>query len=295
MAQGSEVPRIAAASYPVWLFTRYLNDGRDYFNVELMTRPETGCPHEFTPQPRDLERLTQTHTLVENGLNLEVYLDRALRVAPRDIYIIDASKSVPTLYLNYGRMSIAGESPSGADSLVPNPHIFLSPRLASAMIANIADGLIEKDPSGESHYMERLSKFQEDMLKLEKEIAQFKKTRRGYKVVASHGFMDYFAQDLGLTILADIEPAPEVAPSPARLKALSDLIREERISAILIEPHADLKLARTLGSETGIPVAVVDPVTSGSADPPADYYQRVIREDLLILSKLFPVNSSPAP
>jgi ABC-type Zn uptake system ZnuABC Zn-binding protein ZnuA len=133
------------------------------------------------------------------------------------------------------------------------------------------------------------------MLKLEREIAHFKNTRRGYKVVASHGFMDYFAQDLGLTILADIEPAPEAAPSPARLKAISDLIRNERISAILIEPHADLKLAKTLGSETGIPVAVIDPATSGSPDPPVDYYQRVIREDLMILSRLFPVNASPAP
>jgi zinc transport system substrate-binding protein len=99
-------PRIAAASYPVWLFTRYLNYGRDYFSVELMTNPETGCPHEFNPQPRDLERLTQTKILVENGLNLEIYLDRALRVAPKDIFIIDASKAVPTLILSYGRITI---------------------------------------------------------------------------------------------------------------------------------------------------------------------------------------------
>jgi ABC-type Zn uptake system ZnuABC Zn-binding protein ZnuA len=294
-ALGAEGPRIAAASYPVWLFTRYLNEGREYYSVELITSPETGCPHEFTPQPRDLERLTQTHTLVENGLNLEVYLDRALRVAPRDIFIINASTNVPTLYLNYGRMTIPGESGGEGAALTPNPHIFLSPRLAYAMTENIAKGLTEKDPSGELHYQERLSAFQSDMEKLERDIDLFKKTRRGYKAVASHGFMDYFAQDLGITILADIEPAPEVAPSPARLKALSDLIREERINAILVEPHADLKLAQTLGGETGIPVAVIDPATSGSPDPPVDYYQRVIREDLMILSKLFPVNASPAP
>ncbi|MDR2459903.1 MAG: metal ABC transporter substrate-binding protein [Deltaproteobacteria bacterium] len=284
-------PTIIVASYPAWLFTRYLSHGRDYFNVELLTNPETGCPHEFNPKPRDLERLTKTKTLVENGLNLEVYLDRALRVAPRDISIVDASEGVPTLILSYGRLTLRGEAPM-ADPLAPNPHIFLSPRLAGLMAQNIAKGLTLKDPAGESHYQERLASFQKDMDALSADLLSFKRTRRGYKVVVSHGFMDYLAQDMGITILADIEPAPEVAPSPARLKALTETILAERVSAILVEPHADLRIAQTLGAETGIPVAVIDPATSGSADPPIDYYQMVLRQDIITLSRLFPVNAS---
>ncbi|MDR3155023.1 MAG: metal ABC transporter substrate-binding protein [Deltaproteobacteria bacterium] len=284
-------PRLAAASYPVWLFTRFLNSGRDAFSVELMTRPETGCPHEFNPQPRDLERLTQTHVLVENGLNLEIYLSRALRVAPADVTVINASVQVPTLMNSWGRLPLPGE-PAPAAALEPNPHVFMSPRLAALMAANIAKGMSDKDPEGAMHYQSRLELFQADMRGLEADLAQFKKTRRSYKVLTSHGFMDYLAQDLGLTILADIEPAPEVAPSPARLAKLADLIRNERIHAILIEPHADAKLAGTLGTETGIPVAVVDPATSGPADPPLDYYRLVIREDLRVLMKLFTVNAS---
>ncbi|MDR1039055.1 MAG: metal ABC transporter substrate-binding protein [Deltaproteobacteria bacterium] len=284
-------PRLAAASYPVWLFARYLNSGREAFSVELMTRPETGCPHEFNPQPRDLERLTQTKTLVKNGLDLEIYLARAIRVAPPDVFVIDASESVPTMINSYGRLSIPGE-PSPAAALEPNPHIFLSPRLAALMAANVAKGMSERDPDGAMHYQSRLELFQADMRALEADLATFKKTRRGYKIVTSHGFMDYLAQDLGLTILADLEPAPEVAPSPARLKKITDLVRDERVAAVLLDPHADLKLAQTLGQETAVPVAVVDPVTSGPADPPLNYYQSVLREDLRVLGRLFPVNAS---
>ncbi|MDR2353975.1 MAG: metal ABC transporter substrate-binding protein [Deltaproteobacteria bacterium] len=282
-------PRIAAASYPVWLFTRYLNYGRNFFSVELMTRPDTGCPHEFSPQPRDLERLTQTKFLVKNGLNLEIYLDRAIRVAPPDVLVIDSSYQVPTLSESYGRIPVTGDLPA-SPNLIPNPHIFLSPRLASMMTQNIANALIKLDPTGEEHYLERLAIFQESMKVLENDLALFKRTRQGYKLVTSHGFMDYLAQDLGLIILADIEPAPEVAPSSARLKSLTELIRQERISAILIDPHANRKTAETLGRETGIPVAVIDPVTSGSADPPVDYYQAVMRSNFQLFLKLFPVN-----
>jgi ABC-type Zn uptake system ZnuABC Zn-binding protein ZnuA len=229
---------------------------------------------------------------VENGLNLEVYLERALRVAPRDIFVIDASRSVPTLAMSHGRLAIPGEAVDAQSALTPNPHIFLSPRLAAMMAENIAKALIQKDPSGEYHYNQRLISFKADMESLESELALFKKTRRGYSIVTSHGFMDYLAQDLGLTILADIEPAPEVAPSARRISALTELIRNERISAIFLDPEANLKLAQALGEEARIPVAVIDPVTSGSAEPPINYYQEVLRSDLQIFQKLFPVNAS---
>jgi ABC-type Zn uptake system ZnuABC Zn-binding protein ZnuA len=142
------------------------------------------------------------------------------------------------------------------------------------------------------HYQSRLELFQADMQALEGELAAFKRTRRGYKVVTSHGFMDYLALDMGLTILADLEPAPEVAPSTARLAKIADLVRNDRVAAVLLDPHSNLKLARTLGDETGVPVAVIDPVTSGPADPPLDYYASVIKEDLRVLGRLFPVNAS---
>jgi ABC-type Zn uptake system ZnuABC Zn-binding protein ZnuA len=255
-----------------------------------MTSPETGCPHEFNPRPRDLERLTQTKNLVENGLNLEIYLERALRVAPPDIFIIDASVGVPTLLTNHGRVAVPGDP--GQSTLVPNPHIFLSPRNASLMAANIARAMTEKDPSGSVHYQDRLARFQASMSTIEQEIEGFRGTHRGYKVVTSHGFMDYLAQEMGILVVADIEPAPEVAPSPARLRALSQLIRQEQVSAILLEPHSDFNQAKVLGTETGIPVAVVDPATSGTSDPPVDYFQQVLRGDIVMLAKLMPVNAS---
>jgi ABC-type Zn uptake system ZnuABC Zn-binding protein ZnuA len=292
-------PRLLAASYPVWLFTRYLTLGRDFFQVELLTNPATGCPHEFAPQPRDLERLSQARVLVKNGLGLEAYLDRALRVAPKDLVIIDASQGAPTLPLNWGRLDLGDpETTDQADSLAalaPNPHIFSSPRLAALMAKNIAAGLAKVDPEGESHYQDRLAAFQADMDYLSHFIGAFQKSRRGYKVIVSHGFMDYLAQDLGLIVLADIEPAPETAPSAARLTELANLTRTEGISAILTEPEADLDLARTLAREGGVQAAVIDPATTGPADPEPDYYLKVSRENLIVLARLFPANRSPDP
>ncbi|MDR2444190.1 MAG: metal ABC transporter substrate-binding protein [Deltaproteobacteria bacterium] len=294
LAQG-KLERLACASYPVWLFTRFLTFGRDNFQVELITNPATGCPHDFAPTPADLNRLTQTHYLVKNGLQLENYLDLALKVAPLDIKVIDAGKSVPTLSIVWGRLdfdgelgrSIGGELPTN----VPNPHVFLSPKFAKVMAANIANGLKEIDPAGAAHYDARLDLFKADMEELEKLIALFRHTHRGYKVVTSHGFMDYLAQDLGLAILADLSPSgTEIPPSAARLKLLSNFIKSNSISVVLLDPEANPAAAQTLSQETGVAVAIIDTATSGPANPPIDYYQLVIKEDLNLLSNLLPPN-----
>jgi ABC-type Zn uptake system ZnuABC Zn-binding protein ZnuA len=292
-AARAEAPRLIAASYPVWLFARYLALGRDRFRVELLTNPGTGCPHDFAPQPRDLERLSQARALVKNGLNLEPYLDRAMKVASQSVLVVDASRGLPTLSLSWGRLDLGGGGPRATDDLsplAPNPHVFSSPRLAGLMARNVANGLAEADPEGADHYLARLLSFQADMDYLGDLVASFERSREGYRLIVSHGFMDYLARDMGLIVLADIEPAPEAAPSAARLKALADLAKAGEVNAILAEPAADLKVARALAAEGRVPAAIIDPVTAGPADPEPDYYKKVMRENIAVLARLLPAN-----
>jgi ABC-type Zn uptake system ZnuABC Zn-binding protein ZnuA len=291
--------RLACASYPVWLLARYLTEGSERFDPELITNPAAGCPHDFAPTPRDLERLTQTPIVLKNGLDLETYLDKALLVAPPDVVVIDASEGVPTLSMAWGRFDL-GDPPRDAagrlPSSVPNPHIFLSPKFAKVMAANIVKKLVELDPFGAAIYEGRLASLQKDLESLEARAAAFKATRRGYKVITSHAFMDYLAQDLGLAVLADLSPSgTETPPSAARLGALRDLVRAERVSAILVDPEADPGPARTLSAETGAVAAVIDTAASGPPNPPLDFYQRVLAEDLALLESLMPANVSPPP
>jgi ABC-type Zn uptake system ZnuABC Zn-binding protein ZnuA len=123
-------------------------------------------------------------------------------------------------------------------------------------------------------------------------IAAFSQSRGGYRAIVSHGFLDYLARDLGLIILADIEPAPEAAPSAARVKALADFLKAGDADAVLTEPTADLNLARTLAAEGGVVAAVIDPMTAGPPDPEPDFYKKVARENLIVLARLFPANRS---
>ena len=128
------------------------------------------------------------------------------------------------------------------------------------------------------------------------DIARFKETHRGYKLVTSHGFMDYLAQDMGLAVIADISPlGTEAPPSAQRLARLGRLIGQEKISAILMDPEADPAPGRVLSQEYKIPAAILDTATSGSYDPPSDFFVQVLREDVDLLFRLLPANAEPAP
>jgi ABC-type Zn uptake system ZnuABC Zn-binding protein ZnuA len=102
--------------------------------------------------------------------------------------------------------------------------------------------------------------------------------------------LGYLAADLGLTVTDIIEVVEGVEEEPVSAARLAELVSRARESeAVLAAPdwQVQLQLARTVGAEAKRPVALIDPVTSGPADPPADYFQKVFITNLAVLNKLF--------
>ena len=51
------------------------------------------------------------------------------------------------------------------------------------------------------------------------------------------------------------------------------------------EPQYPAKAGETLARETGVPLAVLDPVANGPADASPDYYERVMENNLRTLER----------
>ena len=57
-------------------------------------------------------------------------------------------------------------------------------------------------------------------------------------------------------------------------------IRARQAGAVFTEPQYPPAVGQTIARETGLPVAVLDPVASGPADAPLDYYEQAMRRNL---------------
>ena len=295
---------LLCSTFPVYLFTRNVVEGSAVYSPSLMVDSQLGCPHDYAPTPADLERLSQTGVLVINGLGLDAFMTRAIRVAKNDLKVIDASGGfdayeeggVPEIITN--KETVAGmwgheqhdhhhHAHDHGDA--PNPHIFAAPRTAAVMVNNIAEGLAVIDPGNSHLYRANAKRYTNSLADLTASFQAFGEKMNHPKIIASHGVFDYMANDLGLTVAATIEEEDGAEPSAARLAQLIKLAKEEGVKAVIVDPQGNINLARTLGAELNLPVAIIDPVAAGPADAPLDYFEKVMRTDLEILTKLFSI------
>ena|GEM_PF-4078951 len=268
-----------AADYPVYLFTKNIMAGVPDSRVTLLTTVPGG---RHVLAPMELETLSRADILISGGLSLDIFLERALGVAKPSLKIIDAgARAGDPLILDLAaarKWYLSQDPPRAA------PHLFASLSGAAVMTGNLAEALARLDPQAAEIYRVNaagiISEYQRLLYECQAVADRWSPRPR---VILSHGVLIHLAADLRLNVAGIIE-APEAEPS-ARLAELVGPAQDS--AAILADPYGRLDLARTLGAKARRPVALIDPVASGPAEPPPDYFQKVFRTNLTVLNELF--------
>jgi len=169
-----------------------------------------------------------------------------------------------------------------------NPHMFASPRMAAKIAMSIAAGLSKADPDGAAVYFKNAQAYAGTLNKLADEMAGLGKKLSNNRIVQPHGVFDYLARDMGLEVIAVMQPHGQ-EPSAAEMIELAKVMREKKAGAIFTEPQYPEKAGRTLAKETGVKVGMLDPVASGPENAPLDYYETVMRKNMKTLEEILGV------
>ncbi|MDD4890310.1 MAG: metal ABC transporter substrate-binding protein, partial [Phycisphaerae bacterium] len=271
--------RVLCSTFPMYVFTRNVTDGRGDVQVGLMLPAAAGCPHDYALTPRDMQKIAAADVFIANGLGLEEYLGEPLRRANAKIKVIDTSGGVR------GIATMADEDGYGRGAAA-NPHLFASPRRAARIVRNIAAELGKIDPAGAELYRRNAEAYAARLETLADDFVRVAKGLRSTKIVTEHAVFDYLAADAGLTIVAVIEETPGQEPSAAGMIRLVKTIRSSGAKAVLIEPQYPANVGQTIAKEAGIPVAVLDPVASGPDDAGLDYYEKAMRSNIEALKSV---------
>ncbi len=276
--------RVLATTFPVYLFTRNVTQSRPYVRVDLLVPAQNGCPHDFAPSPHDLQKMAQAQVLVMNGLGLENFLTAPLKKINAKVTIIDSSTDIVPLPLPQG---IRPSSHAGHSHGAVNPHLFASPQHAATMVYNIAKGLARVDPEGSATYHAAAEAYAARLLSMGRRLAAVGTGTLRKGIVLQHDALAYLAHDAGLDVVDVIQESEDVQPSAARIMALVQRVRAEKPVLIVSEPQYSDKPALTIARETGVPAASLDPVASGPADAPLNYYETVMAANCQILERYF--------
>ncbi len=224
-------------------------------------------PHFLEAKPSLMLKLSRADLFVQVGLELEQGWVPPLLLGARNGKIqsgapgfVDASRGITPLEVPAGPI----DRSAGDVHLQGNPHLWLDPMNGKQIARNIAEGLKRVDPKGKELYDRNLTQFSE---RIDTALPRWQarmKPFEGAKVITYHNSWPYFLKRFGLAAAGYIEPKPGIPSSTSHLRELIELIPQEKVKVLLMEPYFSDQAPKFLAEKTGAKVVVLPPSVSAS-------------------------------
>lgn len=241
--------QIAATTLPVYEFTARLCEGTGITVTRLVTE-QVSCLHDYSLNVRQVKAAEAANVVVISGAGLEDFLEDVLFGKQT----IDASEGieliVPEEHHHDEEENHHAESHDGHNH-EQDPHIWLSPVKAQAMVRNICIGLTEAYPEQASLFSANEKALLQDLADLQHYGEETLSRLSCRELITFHDGFGYFAQAFDLTILEAVE---EESGSEASAKELIHLIEEVEhhdLPAIFTEVSGSVSAAEVIARETG--------------------------------------------
>ena len=141
-----------------------------------------------------------------------------------------------------------------------DPHIWLSPTNARAILAAIAARLSEIDPANAAHYKSNASAASAVIQKKQDEIKFRLAPYAQARFIVFHDGYQYFERSFGLATSGVISLHPESPPGAKRIAAIRSALQHEEIACVFSEPQFSQRLTSRLVQGTPTRVGLLDPI-----------------------------------
>jgi zinc/manganese transport system substrate-binding protein len=155
-----------------------------------------------------------------------------------------------------------------------NPHLHADPHRVAAVAAALAQWLAAAFPAQSAAIMQRHAAF---ALRWRAALAEWERRAaplRGLRVAAQHTTFAYLWRWLGVEQVADLEPRPGMAPTPAHLDRVLNALRAAPPAVIVVASYQDPRAARWLAAQLAagghvVPLRVLPATVAEDADAAA--------------------------
>ncbi len=197
--------------------------------------PVGASPEDYQPAPQDIEAIHAATVLVENGANLEGWLQSDLENARNEkLTVVVCTQGLP---VREG-----------------NPHLWMDPEYARAYVRKIRDALVAADPPNAAAYERNAAAYDAQLVALlartHRKIATIPPAQR--TMIIFHNAFLYYNARFGLRTIGVVEVNPGAEPSPQHIAEIVGLARANHVNAVFAEPEYSPKLIQALAQSAGI-------------------------------------------
>jgi zinc transport system substrate-binding protein len=220
--------------------------GGPFVDVKVLVGPGKS-PATYEPTPKQMAELGRSQLYFRVGTPFEKSFISKISDIFGHLKIIDTRRSIQLRRFQQPGLS-----------QVPDPHIWLDPKLVMIQAGTICHGLIQRDPVHEQEYKANLKAFRDDLIRVDEKIAQTLAPLRGSEFYVFHPAFGYFGDSYGLTQVA-VEMEGK-APSAKQLTSIIKKAIKDNVKIIFVQVQFPRKEARTLADAIGGTVIPLDPL-----------------------------------
>ena len=273
---------VLATTYPVYLFARTVAQGVEGVTVERLNTGSVSCLHDYTLSVDDMKKIEGADVIAMNGAGLEDFMDDAL--AASSAAVIDCSQGVALLE---NADHIHEEGDGGHDHGHWDPHYWMDPGNAAVMVRNLQEGFALADPDHGDAYARNGEEAAGQLPSFAGDCTQALEGAEGAALITLHDGFRYFAQALGLPLLASIEEEEGSEASAMEINEITQLVKEHQLPVIFTEVNGSDATANAISRETGCQVAQLTMLMDGPEEGDLSTYLEGVRSNVNTIVSFF--------
>ncbi len=234
-------------------------------------------PHIHAIRPSEAKRIESAQLLFWVGPTMESSYVKPIAALARGkvISLLDAP-GVTVLPVRPGDLAEGTAANAEEAPVASDPHIWLDPENARAVVRAAANALAEADPAHADVYAANAAKTDARLVSLDVELREKLAPLRDMPFIPYHDAYQYLERRYRLMDAGAVTTSPERAPGARRIDELRAVIKARHVRCVFTEPEFEPPIVRTLVAGTGAKIAILDP--EGARLPPGpNFYFDLMR------------------
>lgn len=254
--------------------------GENYEVVTLI--PPGSSPTSHQPSIRTLQKLNEAKLYFSIGVETEEANILPTIKEYDNLEIIDLAKAVDEIYP--ARFFVEDEEDHDASEAEEenhdhdgrDPHIWLSPKRAIAMVEIMTEELIKTYPEDKALFIENKEKYKEKLIALDQYIQSRVENANTKDFIIYHPSYGYLADDYGLNMI-EIETDGKAA-NINRLDEIAKIAKERHINAVYYQEEMSFKQAEIIANEIDGEIVKLRPLSADYIEGQKNFIDTLVGE-----------------
>lgn len=232
--------------------------------------------HSYSLKPSDARALAHAKLIVWVGPDLENFLAAPLHALAGNARTLALETAPGVTRLPPRRGGLWNDGTKIDEAGNADPHIWLAPKNAIAMLQAIAAALEKTDPAHARTYAANAKAAIANIQRLTAQTGRALAPVRTRPYIVFHDAYHYFENAFHLSPIGAVTVAPERPVSPRRVETIRGALQSGKAVCIFREPEFSPKLIATMRAGTNAREGVLDPL-GADLKPGPGLYDALIR------------------